>query len=394
MAEPLSSPPKASEEEGEPTGVTVIDDVRIGKTFGAWRILRTIATGTVGVVYEAEDAGGRRAAVKFLPELIRRAPDPDEGLYADARAASALGHDGIVPVLDSGRGGGACWLAMELQQPRSAAAFLRAKGRLPWAEATSVAVECCAALEAAHAAGILHRDIKPADVLVSAAGKARLVDFGVAREFHRRAAPVSPYASPEQSRGEALDALSDIYSLGATYHALLTGEPPPSGDAPPDPRKAAADVPEAAAKAIARAMAKEPAERYRSVKELRADLEAALQKAPEAERQLLVAADPEEQIKSMESRSSSLAPPSRGEPKAAPKSDAPAAKPAEPKAEARTSTRPAADPPAIKKSNPPPPDRLATTAAEPASNPWKLVSVVLALALIGVLLATFLGKAP
>jgi len=375
------APPKAFTEEGEPTGVTLIDDVRITKTFGPYRILRHLAAGSVGVVYEAEDpALDKLVAVKFLPEVVRRAPD-DEGLFADARAASALGHPGIARVYDVGRSGGACWLGMDLLQPRSAAGYLRDKGRLSWTEATAVAADCSAALEAAHAADILHRDVKPANVLCSEEGVVLLVDFGLAREFPRRGATdrgVSPYASPEQLRSEPLDALSDVYSLGATYYALLTGDAPPA-DAPPDPRVVVPDVPEACARIISRAMAKDPAERYRSARELRADLEAALRPAAGIDT-VRVFAVPVAANEAASTRVSS------------PRVDVSA-----PSQEARAEV-------------PPSPESTSTTARPPAKvdagqsssalaarprvgvDPWKLLTIVLTLALAGLFVALMLGR--
>lgn len=367
---PQAALPKAFPDEPEPTGVTVIDDVRIAKAFGRYRILRHIAAGSVGVVYEAEDpALDKLVAVKFLPEVVRRVPEESGGLFADARAASALGHPGIARVYDVGRSGGACFFGMDLLQPRSAAGYLRDKGRLSWIEATQVAADVSAALEAAHGADILHRDVKPANVLCSEEGVIQLVDFGLAREFPRRGATdraASPYASPEQLAAEPLDSLSDIYALGATYYALLTGDPPPRADTPPDPRDLVPEVPEACARIVARAMAKEPAERYRSARELRADLEAALRPAAgiATARHFAVA---------IASSDPGLA------------------------------SRPAPTPPsapATTRSAPSDPIKLASRASSPelaagpatAANPWKIVSLLLTVALAGLLLARLLGR--
>lgn len=389
MEEPNDVPkalPRVVYDEGEPTGVTIIDDVRIAKAFGPYRILRHIAAGSVGVVYEAEDpALDKLVAVKFLPEVVRRAVEGNDGLFADARAASALGHANIARVYDVGRSGGACWFGMDLLQPRSAAGYLRDKGRLSWTEATAVAVDCCAALEAAHAADILHRDVKPANVLCSDEGVVQLVDFGLAREFPRRGATdrsVSPYASPEQLTSEPLDALSDVYSLGATYYALLTGDPPPAADAPPDPRDVVPEVPEACARIIARAMAKDPAERYRSARELRADLDAALRPAAAiaTARHFAVALD-EHERESAPSRTPR------------PRADAISftretnSEAASTPARASTTVRPGPSTPAPRASRASSPD-----VAVAGANPWKIVSLLLMVALAGLLLARLLGR--
>jgi serine/threonine protein kinase len=378
--EQLRALPKAFTEEGEPTGVTLIDDVRITKTFGPYRILRHLAAGSVGIVYEAEDAAlDKRVAVKFLPEVVRRAPDGGEGLFADARAASALGHATIARVYDVGRSGGACWLGMDLLQPRSAAGYLRDAGRLSWTEATAVAAECSAALEAAHAADILHRDVKPANVLCSEEGVVQLVDFGVAREFPRRGAPsrdASPYASPEQLRSEPLDALSDVYSLGATYYALLTGSAPPA-DAPPDPRVVVPEVPDACARIVSRAMAKDPAERYRSARELRADLEAALRPAAGIDTVRLFAVPV-----AVTAAASAEAPAPRV---TAPSNDALAAVPPSPE-----STSTTARPPAKVDARASSSDLAAPARA--GMDPWKLVTIVLTIALAALFAALMLRR--
>jgi serine/threonine protein kinase len=386
--EPQPALPKAFPEEPEPTGVTVIDDVRIAKIFGPYRILRHIAAGSVGVVYEAEDpALDKLVAVKFLPEVVRRAPDAGEGLFADARAASALGHPNIARIYDVGRSGGACWFGMDLLQPRSAAGYLRDKGRLSWTEATQVAADVSAALEAAHGADILHRDVKPANVLCSEEGLVQLVDFGLAREFPRRGATdraASPFASPEQLAAEPLDALSDLYALGATYFALLTGDPPPAADAPPDPRDLVPEVPEACARIVARAMAKEPAERYRSARELRVDLEAALKPAAGivtarhfATASPAAAAERGSRPPAPRVMIASRSNETRSEPPATPRS-APA-----------TTRSASSDParPAARASS----SDLAPGAETPA-NPWKIVSILLTVALAGLLLARLLGR--
>ena len=394
---PQAALPKAFPDEPEPTGVTVIDDVRIARTFGPYRILRHIAAGSVGVVYEAEDpALDKQVAVKFLPEVVRRVPEGNEGLFADARAASALGHPGIARIYDVGRAGGACFFGMDLLQSRSAAGYLRDKGRLSWTEATQVAAEVAAALEAAHGADILHRDVKPANILCSEEGVVQLFDFGLAREFPRRGATdraASPYASPEQLAAEPLDSLSDIYALGATYYALLTGDPPPRADAPPDPRDLVPEVPEACARIVARAMAREPAERYRSARELRVDLEAALRPAAgiATARHFAVAvaigagagagaSDP--------GLASRPAPPPRV--MIASRSNELRSEPPPTPPSAPTTARSAASDPTKLASRASAPD-LATGLAT-AANPWKIVSLLLTVALAGLLLARLLGR--
>jgi urea transport system substrate-binding protein len=189
-------------------------------------------------------------------------------------------------------------MVMERAEAGSMADILEARGALDSAEATRIVADVCRALSAAHGAGLVHRDIKPANILMTADHTVKLGDFGLVRCMTQGGGSVthvgqvvgSPsFMSPEQCQSEPVDARADIYALGATYYALLTGRGPyaESTTMPmvmfahcyrpvPDPREVLPGIPEACAAIVRRAMAKDPSCRYQSAEELLADLEAVL----------------------------------------------------------------------------------------------------------------------
>lgn len=202
----------------------------------------------MGVVYRAEDTRlGRDVALKFI--AVDRLPDDDARRRFDreARAASALNHPNICTVYDVGYDGDVPFLVLELLKGRSLKERL-ATGPLPLAEMLDIAVSITDALEAAHDAGIVHRDLKPANVFVTDRGIPKLLDFGLAKvtgtpldaEASTRAAShltgahvvvgTLPYMSPEQVRGQPLDARTDLFSFGAVLYEMATGRPPFGGD--------------------------------------------------------------------------------------------------------------------------------------------------------------------
>jgi urea transport system substrate-binding protein len=199
---------------------------------------------------------------------------------------------------------------MELLNPGSAGSFIKQKGRMTWVEAAQTIMQCCSALDAAHKAGIIHRDIKPDNVLCSPAGTAKLADFGLVKELHiddsagltQSGVVVGTplFMSPEQCTAQPLDPRSDIYSLGCTFYALLTGSPPfPTGSVPqimlqhcksrvPDPRVLAPDVPESIVRVVERSTAKRPEERYQTAAEMLTALTGALEESPRPTFEFLV----------------------------------------------------------------------------------------------------------
>jgi hypothetical protein len=246
----------------------------------------------MGVVWEAEDTLlQRRVAIKVLAYSSAADPGALRRLLREAQAVARLSHPNVVAVHHVGQWEGGYYLVLERMRG-SLQGRLGAEGPLPWPEATRAVAEACRGLGAAHDAGFIHRDIKPSNLMDNEAGAVKVGDFGLVRggDFTASGTGVltgTPhYMSPEQCRGEPADERSDLYALGATYFALLTGRPPYLGDEPmavmfahctapvPDPRRQNPDVPEACAVVVRKAMAKEPADRYQSVAELLAALEA------------------------------------------------------------------------------------------------------------------------
>jgi serine/threonine protein kinase len=273
-------------------------DPLIGGKLGKYRVLRVLGRGGMGVVYEAEDPLVlRRVAVKVLPESVSQDPEALARFLSEARAAGRVNHQNTVTLHEVGDQDGAYYLVMELVPGGSAQEFLNRNGPMHWTEAAKVMIDACRGLVAAHAAGLIHRDIKPANIMRAADGTVKLADFGLAKAAERTGQSITgagmvvgtpEYMSPEQCQAVQLDARSDVYSMGATFHALLTGRSPYHGRTAlqmmmahvttdfPDPRETAPSIPEPCVAIIRKAAAKEPPDRYQTAGELLADLEALL----------------------------------------------------------------------------------------------------------------------
>jgi serine/threonine protein kinase len=260
-----------------------------------YRLLRPLGWGGTGVVYEAEDTSlGRRVAIKLIPHM------PTSGaalprILREARLAREVQHPHVVSHYNTGTFTGGIYLVMELVEGRCVQSLL-GDGPLPWREATAILVAACEGLAAVHARGIIHRDVKPANLLRAADGTVKLADFGLARRLDpskqsaawESLAGTPHYMSPEQCREEECDERTDIYSLGATYHTLLTGRTPYADGTPlrimfdhcsapvPDPHQDRPEVPRACAAVVRRAMAKKRADRYDSARAMQKALRAVL----------------------------------------------------------------------------------------------------------------------
>ncbi|HEX3214901.1 MAG TPA: RodZ domain-containing protein [Actinomycetota bacterium] len=270
---------------------------------GRYRLVRRIATGGMGEVWQADDTVlGRRVALKLLVEELAADDRATRRFVREARATARLAHPNVARVFDFGRDGGAPFLVMELLEGETLAARL-ASGPFGPAEAARVAAAVADALEAAHQLGIVHRDVKPSNVMLTRDGEVKVLDFGIAAaadETHSTTGSglyaTVAYVSPERVAGEPATPASDVYSLGAVLYELLCGRPPFSGPSPalvarahlhdqPVPvRQLAPWVPARLAEACQAALDKDPARRPSSAASLAIRLRAAVAatSAPEA----------------------------------------------------------------------------------------------------------------
>ncbi|MGA7380246.1 MAG: protein kinase, partial [Terriglobales bacterium] len=249
-----AAPPGKQCSNGEvPGGNDGIAVVLTGKTVSHYRVLDIIGGGGMGVVYRAEDLKlGRRVALKFLPEEFGNDPRALERFSREARAASALDHPNICSVHEFGEHEGRPFIVMQLlegQTLRDRLAAAEDKKVLPLEELLDIGIQVSAGLQAAHEKGIVHRDIKPANILITNKGVAKILDFGLAKLLegdeedevaNRAGIPPAPeaahltltgvamgtagYMSPEQVRGDKLDARTDLFSLGLVLYEMATGQ--------------------------------------------------------------------------------------------------------------------------------------------------------------------------
>ncbi|HEX4363065.1 MAG TPA: protein kinase [Solirubrobacteraceae bacterium] len=283
-----------------------------GELLGGCRVDAVIARGGMGVVYRATQLDLQRpVALKVI--AADRASDPEfrERFERESRMAAAIDHPNVVPVYAAGEDRRALYIVMRYVPGSDLHALIKAQGRLTPAHAAGVVAQVAAALDAAHAGGLVHRDVKPANVLLPSAGEhAYLSDFGLMQSLDPdepltesgRWVGTVDFASPEQLGGERVDARSDVYSLGCVLYAALTGAPPfargtvPATllahlrDVPPKP--SAAGVDGQFDRVVARALAKDPDERYPSAGDLGRAALAAAHGEPVTESERTVAVGP------------------------------------------------------------------------------------------------------
>jgi len=254
-----------------------------GRTVGRYHIGAPIGAGGMGEVYEARDEVLRRSvALKVLPEEFTADPDRVRRFEQEAFAASRLNHPNIITIFEILHIEGAHFIAAERVEGETLRELLASSGKLPVEQALDIAIQIAGALKAAHTAWIIHRDVKPENIMVRSDGLVKVLDFGIAKLNEELTTPqpaernssapserpdttvagailgTASYMSPEQARGEPLDGRTDLFSLGVVLHEMVTGEQPGNG----------APVPKALQRIVARLLQPDRAQRYASAAEV------------------------------------------------------------------------------------------------------------------------------
>jgi serine/threonine protein kinase len=264
----------------------------VGQRFGGYEILEELGSGGMGKVYRARNVTlERTVALKMLAPFFSADQAFVQRFLKEARSAARLNHPNIVQIYDFGSVNGIYYLAMEYVKGESLRGYLK-RGRLNERDAVAVIREAVRPLSVAHAEGIVHRDIKPDNIMLTTKGELKIVDLGIAKRLDEdqdltqtgQAVGTPQYISPEQVKGLRVDARADIYSLGATFYHLLTGRPPYKGTSAamvmtmhlteplPDPRAFEPSLSEGVCRILRKMLAKEREERYSDVAALDLDL--------------------------------------------------------------------------------------------------------------------------
>ncbi|MEZ4446655.1 MAG: serine/threonine-protein kinase [Polyangiaceae bacterium] len=259
---------------------------------GRFQILEQLGAGGMGAVYQARDEQlGETVALKVIAGAALLDPAASDRFRREASAARRVSHPNVVRIHDIGEAQGLLFISMEYIAGTSLAQLIDRHGTVPLAQLRDIASQICAGLTAAHEAGVVHRDLKPGNVLIDARHQVKIIDFGLARLPHLEGMTATgmilgtpEYMAPEQIRGRPVDARTDVYALGAVLYHGLTGRPPFSGDSAiavgfahcnsplVPPSAVRPEVPEAWSQLVVRAMAKEPSHRFDSAAELAAAL--------------------------------------------------------------------------------------------------------------------------
>ncbi len=286
---------------------------------GRYQVGELLGYGGMAEVHRGRDLRlGRDFAIKMLRSVLARDDRFQLLVRREAQNASSLNHPAIVAVYDTGEERGSSgeslpYIVMEFVNGRTLKEVLAVEGRLAPRRALEITAEICAALEFSHRHGIIHRDIKPGNVMLTQTGQIKVMDFGIARALANSGSTMTQtsavigtaqYLSPEQARGEPVDARSDVYATGCVLYELIAGQPPFVGDSPVSvayqhvredakpPSLINRDVPPPVDAVVLKALAKNPLNRYQSAAEMRADMLRAASGRPVYAEPVLLEADP------------------------------------------------------------------------------------------------------
>jgi serine/threonine protein kinase len=264
---------------------------------GRYRLDSKLGSGGMSTVYLATDETLERlVAVKVLHAEISDQPDQIERFRREARSVAKLSHPNVVAVIDAGQDAGHPYIVFEYIEGETLKQRIERMGKLPLDESAAYAIEVGRGLVAAHARNMVHRDVKPQNVLIDPEGRAKVTDFGIARSLEAkgltatgRVLGTTDYVAPEQAMGHEIDARSDVYSLGVLLYEMLTGEVPFHAETQvgvamkhvneplPNVQEQRSEVSAALAAVVETATAKDPERRYSTMAEMLADLESALE---------------------------------------------------------------------------------------------------------------------
>jgi serine/threonine-protein kinase len=257
-----------------------VSDPRIGSQIGEYNVDAVLGEGGMGKVYTATGPDGGRVALKLVKDDYARDETFRRRFYREARIAQTVQHPNVVPVVDTGEHEGLPYMAQRFIEGESLDDKLKREGHLNVQTAVRVCTDVAAGLEALWGAGMVHRDVKPANILLDASGRAYITDFGLAKDTQGslltlpgQALGSMDYMAPEQIRGEQVGAATDIYALGCVMYECMCGRPPFAEvqgmrilwahlqDPPPDPRGVRADIPERFSQTLLVALEKDAAKR-------------------------------------------------------------------------------------------------------------------------------------